>query len=227
MTNTMTHANATQTDLTLEEVNDNILKWNDIRKDEIKLKFYLEENNPFKLDPFIPTPECSDYLHFYPAITADNKFVMYVIKALDDKVSLKDLSNSEFNSKIKKLTQETIFPTNINPAIAHERIAIWNHFHNAWIDEQVKSEFGVFRAFTVHAGDLPVNETLIVNLGLRFEYTVVGSISSDQFVADLIFGDENYLSKYYDTTKPVPPYSDEGNQPTSECAFFLLTLPTT
>lgn len=200
-----------------EEVRKCLKEWETMRTNVPEAIHYLSLGNQYA---FERTKVGDKALHAYPGIcAADQSFYMFLIDETDDRPSsFSELFEAITICKVKKSLNDN--PDEVPEAVAQKRMTTWREEFAAWTTKQINltpQTQGLFKAFHVPSDYLKANRPYKTVFGLKEE----GS-SPTGYLADLITIDlEQKELTYYDTVRPVPPFS-----PILETNFYLLSLVT-
>ena len=193
-----------------------INKWQAVITDANETIDYLNCGDSFV---FTRTQGICSNLHVYPGAFEDEngkkKLYMFLISEDDDK-SDKDeieLFNAITQSEVTHNGLLSTSPDQIPEAEALERIRLWNENFEEWVDEQITTTDGIFKAFNMPCSEVVDNRNYTTFFALKEN-------TNSSETADLITRDlSTKQPSFYDTVRPVPPF--DATYPLS--AFYLLS----
>lgn len=196
----------------LSEIRDCINYWQEIRNDTNEVLKYLSTSKWFSYCK----KGCgkTDYLHVYPGVhPKTKKFYIFLISQENDR--------PQEDYKLYKSITQCLVKGSISNGIgtipekeAKERIENWDTYVIEWIKNQIKTEYGIFKAFIMPASHMRKCRKYKTFFALK---NVTDSFKT-AYEADLIstvsfFG---RTGVYYDFVRPVPPFGGGGK-------FYLLS----
>ena len=196
----------------LSDVLNCMKEWETIRNDSNEVVNYLNLGNYFSFTDQYSSP----VLHAYPGVAKNpNEFYMFLIPRDQD---IPQSEAALFNAiTICKVDRKVGDSSEIPENIAKERIDNWKKDYTTWAENQISKKSqtqGLFQAFYMPSSYMQANKEYITYFALKND-----TQAATGFDADLITTDEEGTITYYDTVKPVPPFSVA---PASD--FYLLQL---
>ena len=189
-------------------------EWESIRNNSSQVVNFLNIGNSFSQ----LCKNSSSVLHAYPGVSQqNNEFFMFLIPQQEDKQQ----DDTALFEAITVCPVERMVgdPEQIPENIAKERIDNWNENYQSWANDEVIRKLGtngIFQAFYMPSSYMQPDKNYITYFALKGD-----AQSSASFDADLITTNEEGTTAYYDTVKPVPPFSAAP-----ESDFYLLQLAT-
>ena len=188
-------------------------EWESILNDSSQVVHFLNLGNYFSHI----NEGTASVLHAYPGISlADNEFFMSLKPA--DKYIEQDEAEIFNAITVCKIDRKLGDSNQIPETVAKARIDNWKKDHDTWAENQISKRTqtnGMFKAFYMPSSYMQNNEEYITYFALKNDAQALSL-----FDADLITTNVQGTIAYYDTVKPVPPFSVTA----SESDFYLLQL---
>lgn len=196
----------------LSDVLNCMKEWETIRNNSTEVVDYLNLGNYFSFIDKYSSP----VLHAYPGVSKNpNEFFMFLIPQDQD---IPQSESALFSAiTICKVDRKVGDSNEIPENIAKERIDNWKNDYISWAENQISRRSltqGIFQAFYVPSSYMQLNKEYITYFALKNDAQALTG-----FDADLITTNAEGTTAYYDTVKPVPPFSVA---PASD--FYLLQL---
>lgn len=183
--------------ISLADIQIYIDNWKKIRTNATELKNYLLTADSFS---YTIKSKPSDNLHVYPGIcTKTRSLYIFILDANMDR-------SKKFDSVIQcKVIPNTINSEPLPTSEALERIYNWQKYKSKWIDIQMSSKYGVFRAFNMPAAYMVEGAEYETFFSLK-EKPKSNADDETEYEADLVTMRKNF----YDVVRPVPPFGGGG-----------------
>jgi len=180
----------------MEEITNAISNWDAIRNNSEQLKQIFKNRSGFSFDNTLFPQNVP--LHAYAAIK-NNVFGFYLISEQYDVASpVSILTNNIFWCPCIIIANGE--EQDIPESVALARVDAWRNNYEEWIDQVVKSTFGMYQTFYIPIISLN-SQTYTASFALKYDPENPANI-----IADLVLSDD--LGAYYDTVMAEPPFKD-------------------
>lgn len=198
----------------LSEISTAIKKWEEIIKKSKSTLEYMLCGNMFK---FERTQDNCLNLHVYLGAVEIKNYKKLYIFLINEKDDVKGKTDDDL---FKAITQCEVkyedFLGNsdeIPEKEARERISHWDKNYIEWVEKQVNTKDGIFKAFNLPSESIVKNKTYNTFFSLKKN-------EDSTYSADLVTADSSKKrpTVFYDTVRPVPPFDF-----LPKTDFYLLT----